>query len=146
MSNIVIREMIAGDVESLSLLYKEFWGEDSDPYRMTGKFISLKENPAYILLSAVEGKRIVGSIMGIVCEELYGECEPFLVMEDFVVSADYRRRGVGKRLLESMEEAARSRGCRQIQFITETGRDGSVAFYASQGYDPNKQTGFKKKL
>ncbi|NQT57361.1 MAG: GNAT family N-acetyltransferase [Bacteroidetes bacterium] len=138
--------MLAGDVESLALLYKEFWGEASNRTRMVAKFDDLKDNPAYIFLSAVDGKRVVGSIMGIICEELYGECEPFMVMEDFVVSADYRRTGVGRRLMEALEQAARNKGCRQIQFMTEAGREDSIAFYASQGYDPSRLIGFKKKL
>ncbi len=146
MKNIIIREMIPQDVESLSLLYKEFWGEESNQNRMAAKFFDLQKSKAYIFLSAVDGNRIVGSIMGIVCEELYGECETFLVMEDFVVSEDYRRMGVGKRLLETMEKSARSRGCRQIQFMTESRREGSIAFYESQGYDSGKNIGFKKKL
>jgi len=87
MKDIIVREMLAGDIESLALLYNEFWGEASNRTRMSAKFEELSNNPTYIILSAVDGKRVAGSIMGIVCEELYGECEPFLVMEDFVVSA-----------------------------------------------------------
>lgn len=62
---------------------------------MESKFIDLQENPNYIFLSALEENHLIGSVLGIICEELYGECKPFLLIEDLIVDQKYRRKGIG---------------------------------------------------
>jgi len=37
------------------------------------------------LLSAVENSLLIGSAMGVICGELYGDCRPFLVLENMIV-------------------------------------------------------------
>jgi GNAT superfamily N-acetyltransferase len=81
---------------------------------------------------------VVGSVMGIVCDELYGECRPFLLMENLVVAAEYRRKGIGKALLGELEKQAREWKCSQ-------GKD-AVSFYESAGYNAKEHIGFKKSL
>lgn len=70
------------------------------------KFIELQENPNYILLSALEENHLIGSVLGIICEELYGECKPFLLIEDLIVDHKYRRKGIGKALMTEIERLA----------------------------------------
>lgn len=67
---------------------------------------------------------LVGSVMGVTCEELYGSCKPFLVLENMIVDRKYRNKGVGKALISEIEKIA-----------AET-----------LGYSPNTHKGFKKKL
>ena len=69
----------------------------------------------------------MGSVMGIVCEELYGECQPFMVVEDVVVDRDHRRQGVGRALMMDLERRATERGCSYIIFVTEEDRTGAPA-------------------
>jgi hypothetical protein len=47
-------------------------------------FSRLTTNPAYLLLAAKQDDRLVGFAMGIVCEELYGNCKPFMAIEDLI--------------------------------------------------------------
>ncbi len=47
----------------------------------------------HILLAAEDGGRLVGSVMGVVCEELYGDGRPFLVVENLIVDKEQRRKG-----------------------------------------------------
>jgi ribosomal protein S18 acetylase RimI-like enzyme len=89
---------------------------------------------------------LAGSVMGVICESLYGECKPFMVVEDVIVSRDFRRRGVGTTLMRELEKMATERHCRQTIFITESSRTDAVAFYQSLGYEADRYTGFKKKL
>ena len=113
---------------------------------MKEKFTHLKDNPNYIFLCAVIDDKVVGTIMGIVCEELYGECSPFFVMEDLVVDKQYRRKGVAKALVTELIHYAKESGCKQIQFITEKNRKEALAFYKSLGFNANTHIGFKKSL
>lgn len=70
-----IRKMIADDIPKLALLYKQFWNEDSCEEAMIKQFEKLQRSDNYVLLSAVLGGELIGSAMGIDCEDLYDKCE-----------------------------------------------------------------------
>lgn len=80
-----IRPLTIGDIEALAKLYFDFWNEASNVEKMKQAFSSLQKNSAYIFLCAIVDDQLVGSVMGIVCHELYGQCTPFLVVEDMIV-------------------------------------------------------------
>lgn len=84
--------------------------------------------------------------MGVICEDLYGKCEPFMVIENMIVDEEYRRKGVGKALIQEIEKQATVLNCTQIILVNEANRDDACNFYASLGYNPDTHKGFKKKL
>jgi ribosomal protein S18 acetylase RimI-like enzyme len=141
-----ILDLTEQDLEPLAGLYRHFWNEESDVTRMTTAFQRLAGNPDYIFLGAKLDGKLVGSVMGIVCEELYGQCRPFMVVEDVVVDEGSRRRGVGSQLMRELERRAAGRGCRSIIFVTEQDRTSAHRFYESLGYSCDKYQGFKKRL
>ncbi|MDX9800300.1 MAG: GNAT family N-acetyltransferase [Spirochaetia bacterium] len=104
MDNLIIRKLEEKDLEELSLIYKQFWNEESSIEKMKKKYQEIKNNPNYIILSAVIDEKIVGSIYGVICEELYGLCRPYLVMEDLIVDKNLRRKGIGKALLKNLKK------------------------------------------
>lgn len=140
-----IREMQFTDIPQLAELYRQFWGTPSNVQKMEMLFPVLQKKESHIFLSAVEGEKLVGTLMGIVCEELFGECQPFLVLENLMVDENHRRLGIAKSLLAQMETIARRRGCWQMILVTEADRSAACAFYHSAGFLPGI-TGFKKKL
>jgi ribosomal protein S18 acetylase RimI-like enzyme len=139
-----VRRLRQEDLPALAGLHRQFWGAESDLERMRTRFQELETDPRYILLCAAVEQVVVGSIMGIVCDELYGDCRPFLLMENLVVDAAHRRKGIGRLLLAELQRQGRKRGCSQILFITEADRKDALSFYESAGYDPRKHVGFKK--
>ena len=142
----IIRDLIMDDLESLSNLYYQFWDEDSDIEKMKKKLPQLQNNNSYIILCAIENEKLVGSVMGIICEELYGDCKPFLLIENMVVDSTYRQRGVGKALFAELEKRAKVMDCTQIILVTEANRKDACAFYESVGFHPTANKGYKKKL
>ena len=146
MNKIEIRELKEDDIESLEKLYRQFWNENSNVHSMKMQFSTLSTNADYVFLIAEVDKKIVGSIMGIVCYELYGKCEPFFLMEDLVVDECHRRIGVGKALVYELEKIAKQKGCYQILFITEANRKNTIKFYESIEFDSKKYIGFKRPL
>lgn len=141
-----IKRLSEHDLPELAGLFKQFWGENSSIVKMRTTFSKLVENPAYILLAAKSDEKLAGFIMGVVCEELYGDCQPFLIMEDFVVDKNSRRGGIGAALMKTLEQCAIERGCTQIIFLTEADRPDALGFYRSQGYNHEPYKGFKKQL
>lgn len=141
-----IGKLTEDDLAALAGLYKQFWGEDSCLEKMQATFGRLDDNPNYIFLAARSGGRLVGSAMGIVCEELYRDCRSFMVVEDVVVDEDRRREGIGSALMGELEKHAVECNCGYIIFVTEAERTDAQRFYESLGYQPDAHKGFKKRL
>ncbi len=72
----VIREMVIEDIPQLANLYKQFWNEVSCVDTMNRKYSQFIKEDSHILLSAVENNSLIGSVMGVICGELYGDCRP----------------------------------------------------------------------
>jgi hypothetical protein len=83
------------DLPDLAQLYRQFRGEGSCLEDMRKPFRRLRKNANYTFLGVRAGGRLVASVMGILCEELYGQCRPFMVVEDVIVDQAHRRRCIG---------------------------------------------------
>ncbi|AGF56050.1 GNAT superfamily N-acetyltransferase [Clostridium saccharoperbutylacetonicum] len=110
----IIRKMQFEDIPRLAILYKQFWNENSNIKKMQKQFEKFQHYDTHILLCATEESKLIGSVMGIVCEELYGDCRPFLVIENMIIDKNYRKKGVGKALFLDLESIAKERNCTQI--------------------------------
>lgn len=141
----MIREMRLEDVPYLAELYRQFWGDLSCVDKMRKQFVGMQEKGNYILLSAVEDEKLVGSVMGVVCDELYGNCQPFCVLENMIVDNKVRKKGVGRSLFRELERQAKEKKCTQIILVTEKERLDACAFYEACGFQQNN-AGYKKKL
>jgi GNAT superfamily N-acetyltransferase len=134
------------DLSALAELFRQFWDESSAVDNMAALFERLSEDRDYVLLAAKQDDILVGFCMGIVCESLYGDCSPFMVIADFIVDKVHRRTGIGAALMSAAERHAMRRGCSQVIFVTENARNAAHSFYAAQGYSPSTHKGFKKRL
>ena len=81
----IIRNICKQDLPQLALLYEQFWDDQSHPKAMAQQLEKIENRGSHILLSAMEGDTLLGSVMGIVCEELYGDCRPFPVVENMIM-------------------------------------------------------------
>ncbi|WP_195270433.1 GNAT family N-acetyltransferase [Eubacterium sp. 1001713B170207_170306_E7] len=140
-----IRQMQLSDMPELARLYYQFWREASDVEAMERQFRRLEKADTHIFLCAEENNQLIGSVMGIICGELYGDCRPFMVLENMIVDKGSRENGVGKALLQELEKQAKERQCTQIILVTEKNRKAACCFYEANGFQINN-TGYKKKL
>ncbi|AFQ44714.1 GNAT family N-acetyltransferase [Desulfosporosinus meridiei] len=142
----IVREMITEDIPQLAQLYKQFWNEESRIEKMYEGLKKLQKSGSHIMLSAVEGNQLMGSVMGVICGEIYGDCRPFMVLENMIVDECCRNNGVGKLLIAELEKKGIEKNCSQIILVTDRNRIDACKFYESAGYDPKTHIGYKKKL
>lgn len=140
-----IRNIIEKDLSQLAELYYQFWGDKSDIDKMKQQLKLMQEENHHIILVCEDDETIIGSVMGIVCRELYGDCRPFLVVENMIVDKEHRKQGVGTMLLKELENKAKERDCTQMILVTEKDRIDACGFYESFGFSRNT-TGYKKKI
>jgi ribosomal protein S18 acetylase RimI-like enzyme len=144
---ISIDKLAFDDLNGLKLLYEDgFEGSSTDLNRMFDVFNQINSNPNYIILCAKINGSIVGSVMGIVCNELFGKCLPFMVVENVVVLNGFRRLGVAKQLMQRLEELAVINKCTTILFVSSEYRTGAHRLYESLGYGIDKVNGYRKRL
>jgi len=143
---ISIQFAAVSDLISLAKLFIELVGGKTDISKMREQFVFMESNPDYIVLVAKEGNGAVGSVMGIICHDLVGNCNPFMVVENVIVSSAHRGKGIGRRLMERIEEIAVEKSCDYIMFVSGNDRKGAHGFYESIGYRLDVVQGFKKYL
>lgn len=135
------------DLEGLKRLYEDaFEGSVTDLDRLTETYHHIKENSDYIVLCAKSEGKVVGSVLGIVCKELFGKAQPFMVLEDVAVLNSHRRQGIARLLLNGIEEYARQCQCTMILFVSSAHRTGAHKLYESLGYAADKVNGYRKRL
>jgi len=144
---LTINKLAASELPELKLVYEEaFEGSTTDFARMTDIFYKISDNQNYIILCAKIDNKVVGSVMGIVCDELFGQCLPFMVVENVAVLKLYRRQGVARELLLKLEEHAKQQFCTTILFVSSEHRTGAHKLYESVGYGIDKVNGYRKRL
>ena len=71
---------------------------------------------------------------GLVGLATYGIDEENRSCELITIDAVLERRGIGSRLIQLVEEAAREKGCQRVWLITTNDNLEAAAFYAKRGY------------
>jgi GNAT superfamily N-acetyltransferase len=97
-------------------------------------------NPDYTLLVAKEDIKVIGSALGICCKCL---AVSFLVIEDVIVKDGLRGKGVGRKLMESLDEMAESKQCAYAILVSSARRKGAHKFYENAGFT-DSVVGFRK--
>ncbi len=141
-----ISPITENELPELTNLYQQLIPNEISIPKMKYVLNRHKENPNHVVLGAkIEGK-LVGSLLAVMCEMLFGQCKSFMVVEDVVVDESYRKKGIGAALMHHIEGYAREKNCSYIMLITDTDRVGSQKFYKSLGFKTEEYCAFKKQL
>jgi len=68
--------------------------------------------------------------------------QPYAVIENVVTHANYRRRGLGRLLMETAVSTAWDLGCYKVMLMSGAGRSEAHRFYESMGFDGDSKKGF----
>jgi GNAT superfamily N-acetyltransferase len=134
------------DLPQLARLYEELSGKKTDMVKMKTQFERMQDNGDYVVLCASVNGGITGSLMGIVCRDIVGDCRSFMVIENVIVAGEYRRQGIGRLLIDEIERTARELKCYYTMFVSDFKRKDAHKFYNSAGYKLDQVQGFKKYL
>ena len=136
---------MSSDAQSLSDLFHEFIGTDSNTLLMQERIKSISNNPDYYIAVACNGNEIVGTAMAIVCYDIVGNCNPYLLVENVVISNRYRGQGIGKLLMKDIEDFGQEHHCNYVFLVSGNNREDAHKFYESIGYIGNSK-GFRKRF
>ena len=130
---------------ALAIQYRAFWGGLSDVPVMGRQRETMQAEGNALVLGALAGGELLGSLTGYFCRDLYGACRPFPLIGNMVVVQTARRQGVGRRLLAELGRRARGAGGSQMLLVTESGRSQEHRFYEAVGFGEGTYSRLKKK-
>lgn len=141
--NFFIREETVSDAGAICRLNEEEMGYSFPPENTLRKMRQLLESGRDKICVAVEDDRVVGYVHACDYELLYAP--PMKNIMGIAVLKAYKRRGIGRALLEEVEVWGRKTGCAGVRLVSGTARTGAHAFYRQCGYSGNKmQLNLKK--
>ncbi len=140
----ILAELTEENFEELSVLYEDLMPEiEHTAEQIKELFANLSETDNHYLIGVMDGEKIAGTALAICCQSLSMGGKNFLVLEDVVVSPSYRKRGVGKKLMEKADELAKQMNCEYSMLASSDFRKGAHKFYEACGFnDPVR--GFRK--
>jgi GNAT superfamily N-acetyltransferase len=109
-------------------------GYPSSESAVAGRLERLAADPRSWVFVALEGERVVG-LASVHVMPILERDDPTARITAMVVDEAARRSGVGRALLERMEEVARTESCGRIYLTTRYEREGAIAFYRRMGFE-----------
>ena len=143
--DIIVRECKPDDIEALYRLNRDELGYDYPEEQMYVRLLELLKRPSDMILVAESPDGVCGYIHAVDYDLLYHAHMKNIM--GIAVDSRYRRQGIGRRLLEAVEQWARDTGAEGIRLNSGSERAGAHAFYESCGYTRKKmQANFNKML
>jgi len=141
----IIREANINDASELAHLMGQLgYPTTVDHFKI--RFNQIHTNPCYHTLVVELDGKVVG--MAGVCTGIFFEHDgSYVRIVAFVVDSGYRRKGIGKKLIQAVESWAKEQGAIAIALNSGNREERKAAhqFYSSMGYEA-KSIGFSKGL
>ena len=138
-----IRRANKDDAEAIANLYREL--NTLSPVSVLPERIDAvaNSNTTYLLVCDDAGQ-IIATALICLCQDVMFDNQPFALVENVVVSADYKLEGIGKSMMDYIEAFCLEQDCSKIMLQTSSGNRGAQDFYTAMGYNPNAKIGFIK--
>ena len=140
---VVVRRAHARDAGELNRLYAMLVANPALcvlPERLE----ALHSHADAALLVAAQADALVGTVFVVWCPDAMFGARPFAVVENVVVDATSRGRGVGAALLDEVERLCLARDCSKIMLLSAVERHDAHRFFERRGYAGDRKRGFVK--
>jgi ribosomal protein S18 acetylase RimI-like enzyme len=133
-----VREAVSSDLDCLIPLLKELFSIETDfcfkeDLQRRGLAMMLEPCKSRCMLIASAGNRIIGmaSIQTLISTAEGGRSG---IVEDVVVTPEWRGKGIGRCLLEAIEAWAHTKGLKRIQLLADATNTPALEFYRNSGW------------
>lgn len=129
---VALRDARPRDCSAVASLLREL-GYPTQARTVERRLIRLRKSEGSRVLVAVVGGRVVG-VAGLHVMPLLHRDHGLCRILALSVTTTYRRLGVGRRLMDAVENIARRAGCHRLELTTAVERTDAHAFYRKLGY------------
>lgn len=138
-----IRRAVAEDAPALESLYRELV---SDPHIrvLPEQVAALATAPGSFLLVAVAEGSVCATALLTLCPDAMYRAQPFGVVENVIVASALRGHGLGRRLLDYVEQLAVANHCTKLMLLSGAARHEAHAFFRRCGFGGDTKQAFVK--
>lgn len=134
--NYRVRPLVRADASEWFRLRKLLWDESSDDEHRT-EMLDIYAHPEFqlILVAELDAGKLVGFLEASIrpyVEDCHSDNVGYL--EGWFVEPDYRKSGIGGKLVRAAENWAREKGCTEMASDSEIGNDLSLIAHQNIGY------------
>lgn len=141
----VFRLIRKDELDELLSLYKHLNYDDPD---VTGN-IELEglwdeiynDSNLYYIVAELDGKLVSTCTLAIL-KNLTRNLRPYGLIENVVTHPDYRKRGIGTKILSNAVEIAKKNNCYKVMLLTSSKMEETLLFYEKAGFERGRKTGF----
>ena len=138
-----IRRATKDDAVAIATLYREL--NTSSPISVLPERIDAVANSTNThLLVCDDSGEIIATALVCLCQDVMFSSQPFALVENLVVSSDYKREGIGKSMMDYIEAFCLEQDCSKIMLQTSSENRDARDFYTAMGYDPDAKIGLVK--
>ncbi len=139
-----VRNAVAADAYALQALYQELVPGDDGIHVLPIRLEQIAEDPNTLLLVVDAGRGVLASALVTFCVDAMYREQPFGLVENVIVTAAARLKGVGRALMESINAAALERDCSKLMLLSNSKRLAAHDFFLKCGFDGINKRGFVK--
>lgn len=135
--NIEICEATISDLPSVLLLYSHLGMDDGNVLALKDAkkiFNKIKKYPNYKIFTGKMNKEIIGTFALLIIDNIGHMGAPSGLIEDLVVHPEYKRKGIGKLMVNFALDYCRNMGCYKAALSSNINREDAHAFYKALGF------------
>lgn len=144
-----LRPAVAADMDSLLQLLEQLFTIEQDFTFNPGKQkrgieLLLQSDSAYLVVAELSGEVVGMATLQILISTAEGGRAG--LVEDVVVSADHRGKGIGQSLLSHLTEWAEKNNLMRLQLLADKDNQAALEFYSHQNWSRTSLLAFRKSL
>ena len=130
--DLVVRDATRADAGRIAELLAQL-GYPASSGQVTRRLGAIARLDSNVVLVAEHDSRVIGLVTGVTRDVIHRD-EPFCRIASMIVDEEWRGRGVGRVLVDAIEQWARECGCSVIEVSSGVQRLGAHRFYEGLGY------------
>ena len=127
------------DLTAVMTLYGELFPREkhcADPAKLSASWLSILSDARLNCFVLEVDSRVCATATLDIVPNIARNCRPYSTVENVVVAAEHRGRGLGRLLLQHVIDFAFSKGCYKVELMS--GREEAFGFYRSLGFESTK--------
>lgn len=147
MTEVTIRAAQLKDIDAMTVLLYELFSIEQDfqfdeHKQRKGLELIVASQDAHIFVAEYNAQ-VIGmcSLQTLISTAQGG---PVGLIEDMVISQNYKGQGVGRKLLTTVEDFARDQGMTRVQLLADKENQPALDFYARMGWTMTQLIGLRK--